>query len=385
MNSVTLRSYIEVVNKLGRTPRGFDRSGRTPEAIFKAVLRNSKDTAIEIWEIYTQRRDELSRRLMNSREAVVAYLLGFHLPNMARASDLYQRSDLRHSWKAKIKKHNVRVYDIGCGTGAMSLALDIDAEYFLIDTSGPLLDAASLLAEKAGIKAKTTRRNIEDLDPELFMSKKIQDDVHIYLLGYVWNELNKNAPGRRNLLRIITNHIKRNEKCMVFVTEPALDFMSRPAMDLRNILCDAGYYALYPCPNSLPCPMLERSKDWCYSEGEWRQPPVAKLIDQQMKINRGKHASTMFAFASPAIGLVSDNSPVVVGRPVREAGVERYKGFFDYLVCDEAGLRKERPIHPKQVILRGNIFSEVTNTAANEIKRQNSKKKPKNVTKIPRP
>jgi hypothetical protein len=104
--------------------------------------------------------------------------------------------------------------------------------------------------------------------------------------------------------------------------------------------------------------MLERSKDWCYSEGEWNQPPVAKLIDHQMKINRAKHASTMFAFASPAVGLTSDHEPIVVGRPVRESGVERYKGFFDYLVCDGDGLRKEKPEQPKQVILRGNIFSE---------------------------
>lgn len=358
MNSKTLSSYIEVVNKLGRTPRGFERSGRNAESIFKAVLRNSKDTAIEIWEIYTQRREDLSRRLMNNREAVVAYLLGFHLPNMARASDLYLRSDLRHSWKSKLKKHKVRVYDIGCGTGAMSLALNIEADYFLIDTSGPLLDAASLLAQKSGLNAKTSRRNIEDLDPQQFTNKKNQDDVHIYLLGYVWNELNKNAPGRRNLLKIISNHIKRDEKCLVFVTEPALDFMSRPAMELRDTLCEAGFQALYPCPHSLPCPMLERSKDWCYSEGAWNQPPVAKLIDKQMKINRAKHASTMFAFASPALGLTPDHEPIVVGRPVRESGVERYKGFFDYLVCDGDGLRKEKPEQPKQVILRGNIFSE---------------------------
>jgi SAM-dependent methyltransferase len=382
MNSKTLSSYIEVVNKLGRTPRGFERSGRNAESIFKAVLRNSKDTAIEIWEIYTQRREDLSRRLMNNREAVVAYLLGFHLPNMARASDLYQRSELRHSWKSKLKKHKVRVYDIGCGTGAMSLALNIEADYFLIDTSGPLLDAASLLAQKSGLNAKTSRRNIEDLDPQQFTNKKNQDDVHIYLLGYVWNELNKNAPGRRNLLRIISNHIKRDEKCLVFVTEPALDFMSRPAMELRDTLCEAGFQALYPCPHSTPCPMLDRSKDWCYSEGEWNQPPVAKLIDKQMKINRAKHASTMFAFASPAVGLTSDHEPIVVGRPVRESGVERYKGFFDYLVCDGDGLRKEKPEQPKTVILRGNIFSEVKPSPPPAKKKQNAQS---TQSKKPRP
>jgi hypothetical protein len=361
MKSDPFYAFVGVVNKLGRTPKGFDRKGRRADVIFKAIFKATKSTVTEIWEIYTQHRDELSRKLVNNKETVVAYLLGFHLANMARAKTLFDRSNQRHQWKKKISGKKIRVYDIGCGTGAMSLALDIEAEYIFIDGSGPLLDAAAMLAQASGLSIRTSRRVIEDLDPKQFTSRPGEESVHVYLLGYVWNELGRNLPARRKLLTIITKHLERGEHCLVFVAEPALEFMARPAMELRDALCDAGFSALYPCSHSEPCPMLSRPKDWCYSEGEWDQPPLAQWIDEQLGMNRAKIAGTMLAFASPEFKCAATNLPVVVGRPVRDEGKERYKGFFDYLVCDERGISKVSPQSPKQVAARGTILKEIAN------------------------
>lgn len=358
MKKDALQPYISTINKLGRTPRGFLRSEHSPEAIFKAIFKNSKKTVLEIWEIYTQRREDLSRKLVNNKEAVMAYLFGFHLANMARAHELYERSDKLHGWRKKLTGKNIRIYDIGCGTAAMSLALGIEGDYILIDSSGPLLDVANILAKAHGIKAKTSRRNIEDLDLKQFRPTDKKNTVNIYLLGYVWNELVRNAPARRKILSVFKQHLKNDESCLLFIAEPALDFMSRPAMTLRDELCQMGFIAMYPCPNSAPCPMLERTKDWCYSEGQWSQPPLAKWIDEQLDINRSKHASTLFALSSPALAVKPHEQAVVVGRPVRDSGKDRYKGFFDYLICENGELRKETPQRPKQVISRGQLFKE---------------------------
>jgi SAM-dependent methyltransferase len=358
MKSDPFQVFVATVNKLGRLPKGFDPRGRRSDVVFKAIFKAAKPTVQEIWEIYTQRRDELSRKLLNNKQSVVAYLLGFHLANMARAAELFERSDKRHGWRKKLKQKKVRVYDIGCGSGAMSLALGLDAEYFLIDGSGPLLDAAKLQAAGSGLTAKTSRRVIEDLDPKQFCSRPGEDTVHIYLLGYVWNELTRNNPARRKLLSIMSRHVERNEQALLFIAEPALEHMSRPAMELRDILCAAGYEALYPCPHSNHCPMLDRPKDWCYSEGEWEQPPLAQWIDEELGMNRSRHAGSLFAFASPAMQLAADETAVVVGRPVRDEGKERYKGFFDYLVCTSGGIEKQTPKSPKQVIARGQPYRE---------------------------
>jgi hypothetical protein len=59
------------------------------------------------------------------------------------------------------------------------------------------------------------------------------------------------------------------------------------------------------------------------------------------------------------MGLKSDGTSIVVGRPVREEGKDRYKGFFDYLVCGKDGIDKITPNAPKQVIARGMPFKEI--------------------------
>jgi hypothetical protein len=222
----------------------------------------------------------------------------------------------------------------------MSLALNVEGEYFLIDGSDPLLDATKLLAGAVGQTAKVSRQVIEDLDPKQFSSRAGEETVHIYLLGYVWNELVRNQTVRHKLLSIIAGHIERKESRLVFIAEPALEQLARPTMELRDIMCELRYKALYPCPHSDHCPMLDRPKDWCYSEGEWEQPPLAKWVDEELGMNRSRHTGTMFAFASPAIYLHSDATAVVVGRPVGEDGKEGYKGFFDYIDCSPVGIHK---------------------------------------------
>lgn len=350
------KAWIDTVISLGKLPRGSDLKELQGLERLKAIFRVNKRSVFELWEVYTQRRDELSRKLINNRAYTVSYLLGFHLPNVARTMDLMTRSNKRHHWNKLCAANPVRLYDIGCGTAAMSSAYVQAAkasEVFLYDSSGPLLDAAAKMHEHLGTKnLRTSRVQIEDLKRDWFQSTD-PNTVHVYLLGYVWNELHRNNPARRRLFEILAAHIERNEKALLFIAEPALEHMSRPAMELRDILCSQGYQALYPCPTSNACPMLERPKDWCYSEGAWEQPEIASWIDEKLDLDRRRHASTIFAFATPATGLKSDNQSVVVGRPVKEAGLERYKGHFDYLICDGKELVKRAPKQPKHVVLRG--------------------------------
>jgi SAM-dependent methyltransferase len=350
---------MAAVSELGKLPRGSQTGPLKGEERIKAIFRANKRTVVELWEVYTQHRDELSRKLINNREYTVAYLLGFHLANVARTMDLLTRSNKRHHWNKLCAKSPVRLYDIGCGTGAMSAAYLEAAkatEVFLYDASGPLLDAAKIIHQNLGTKnLRTSRTEIEDLNPAWFRGQD-PDTIHVYTLGYVWNELHRNNPARRRLVEILTGHLARKEKALLFIAEPALEHMSRPAMELREVLCSAGFTALYPCPTSGSCPMLERPKDWCYSEGVWEQPGIASWIDEKLELHRHKHAATMFAFASPALGLRSDKVSVVVGRPVKEAGVERYKGHFDYLVCTDDGIEKVVPKTPKQPVNRGEIL-----------------------------
>lgn len=355
------KAWMATVLEIGRLTRGAATQELSALEKVKSLFLTNKKSILELWEVYTQRREELSRKLINNRAYTVSYLLGFHLANVARASELFTRSNKRHHWNKLTAKSPVRLYDIGCGTGAMSMAYLQSAkatEVLLYDGSGPLLDAARFMHEQIKTPGlRTSRREIEDLDPKWFQADD-PETIHVYLLGYVWNELDHNNPAKRRLMQILSGHLTRKEKCLVFIAEPALEDRCRPTMELRDVLCSAGFSALYPCPNSGACPMLERPKDWCYTEGTWQRPDIATWIDTKLDLDRGRHAGTLFAFASPATGLRSDHKPVVVGRPVREEGKERYKGFFSYLVCADEGIEKHEPKAPKDPILRGQIFSE---------------------------
>src|SRR5262249_18307498 len=118
----------------------------------------------------------------------------------------------------------------------------------------------------------------------------------------------------------------------------------------------AGYVPLYPCPGAIACPMLERTRDWCYSEGTFERPLAVQTIDRALKIDRSQFAATIFALATPALAerlkVRAANVAAVVGRPERVAE-PRKPSAFDYLVCTRAGLQKVPHAPGKDVLPRG--------------------------------
>jgi SAM-dependent methyltransferase len=330
----------------------------------KSIFLHQREDVKGLWEIYTQHREELSRKLINNQKSALSYFLGFHLANEARYDELFKRSNMRHFWN-KLKYDSVEVFDFGCGTGAMSASLlrHIKVSSLnLYDASGPLLDVARLYLEsitsslKLKTKLRTSRKAIEDIEPKWFIGN--EKTLHIFLLGYVWNELHANQKAKRRLLESLAQHAKDGTPCLVFVAEPALEHLSRQALELREILCGIGFKSLYPCSHSESCPLMERPKDWCYSEGHWEQPDLVQWMDQKLDVDRSRHASTLFMFATDATGVKNDaKKKIVIGRPVHEKGISRYKGHYDYLLCSQNGVEKAEPQKPLQPALRGTIYN----------------------------
>lgn len=377
------RSYsiwAATVASLARTPRNLDRPRNDVSDLdlTAAVIPEMRKELVELWEAFTLNRSEVSRYLMDPKKEALTYLLGFHLSNLARAQGMLRRSEHHmglFSWLRQ-QPRPLHIEDLGCGTGALSLAtLDtlmrdekkVPCSIELVDKSRAFLDAALHGLQQIDPQAKVVTRQ-QRLDEYLgFESRKTDeanDSIVWHQLGYVWNEVSHNPKTTQSLLKHLAQGLKQGRRLITLI-EPASQDMARGAMQLRDELCQMGYQALYPCPHNGNCPMLERTRDWCYSEWEWQQPLLMEKIDRILDIDRRRIGASAYLFASPDIAMAlrtfknaegHQGDAIVVGRPLDEKAHRSDTRKFNYLLCTAAdGLVKE-PTDAGPERLRGVVW-----------------------------
>jgi len=360
------RSYsiwAATVASLARTPRNLDRPRKDVSDLdlAAAVIPEMRRELVELWEAFTLNRSEVSRYLMDPKKEALTYLLGFHLSNLARAQGMLRRVEHHNglfSWLRQ-QPRSLHIEDLGCGTGALSLAtLDllfrddkkIPCTIELVDKSRSFLDIATHGLKQMDPTAELVTRQ-QRLDEYLSRESRKTDDasesIVWHQLGYVWNEVSHSPKTAQTMLRHLAQGLKQGRRLITLV-EPATQDLSRSAMKLRDELCEMGYQALYPCPHSAACPMLERTRDWCYSEWEWQQPALMTKIDRILDIDRRRLGASAYLFASPDIVMAlrtfkhtDGNQSVVVGRPLDEKAGRHNTRKFNYLLCTLDGLTKE--------------------------------------------
>jgi hypothetical protein len=390
-----VESWEANVLSLARLPRGTSRDTH-PGTRLAAVIRQEKRVILDLWEIFTQERGELSKRLLSGKREVVAYLTGFHLANAARAQLLLDRLTSRAPAIGAALAGGgggsgaIRVHDLGCGTGAFALTLAQQLtgawriapqrlEVHLTDLSGGLLDAAKGGFVALGLDGlappRTHKVGLERLPLDKLAHGDDRTLTSIYSLGYVWNETERNGAARARLRSLFTAHAERGDRALLLVLEPASQHIARAAQTLRDELAGAGWIPLYPCPAATPCPMLERTRDWCFSEGTWRQPQTAIALDRSLGLDRARLVTACYAFATPALAADAAFDAkalaggVVVGRPERGGkgsgkasgksprGSKANDAEFDYLLCVPGDLNKAAPEPGNIVLPRGAVLT----------------------------
>lgn len=380
-SQATIRLAPEIVKvwrqallRCAKLPRGITPKTHTPPAILHAIVKSEAKEVGRLWNIFTQEREDLSRHLLSDKRSAVAYLVGFHLANAARAQVVLNRAHIRHPLAQALRNLKGRVmwHDLGCGTGAVAQVVMHDLikariapnqiEMHLSDLSGTLLDTANQIFKEAGWAESVHMHKfpLEKLSPARLAPGK-GTALTGYSLGYVWNELARNKSAREALLAVFEERAQKEEDTLILVLEPAMQELARDAMDLRDTLVKMGYGVLYPCPHSKPCPMLQRTRDWCYSEATWEVPFEITRLDEILAMDRSRLSGAGYLMASPSLlkrfakpagashpELTGGPSGIVVGRPQRTIG----RGF-DYLVCGPQDLAKASPEEGAPITLRG--------------------------------
>lgn len=351
----TIKAWQKTLRQFARPPRGSNPQELSDQEFCNLIARHEAPAVLELWEAFTVNRGEVGRYLKDPKLQTIAYLLGFHLPNCARADMVLTRFSKRMGG-VSFGSSPIRVWDLGCGTGAMSQAMvswlfrkkvrreNIHVE--LADNKGAFLDCARFLMEQY-----LPEENIHCRKWELKEGVRLDvnpDETNIVVLGYVWNELLRHAKARDSLLHWFKQLSKHN--ALILCLEPANQSITRAAMELRDELSEQSWQALYPCPKIALCPMLERQKDWCFSEERWNKPIIMAKLDQRLEIDRSKLNTAGFVFASEGLKLEPLETAVIVGKP-EKAGNQKQK---ELLLCTPDGLKKRQPETARGILpLRG--------------------------------
>jgi hypothetical protein len=316
---------------------------------FLSIIHRHEQTVEHLWEIFNNQRDELTPKLLNTREAITAYLLGFHLPNTARALGLLESAFERDpaGFYPLRQATELDIIDLGCGTGAMG-----QAALFFLDKKGllpekttvHLYDPIKLLLDTAsfGLKAikpdqsiQICRTTLESLKASFFKNTRPK----VILLGYVYNEISRNQKALAFLSDLFQKLAKESAPVYLVFGEPAKKHPSRNLSRLRDYLYEQSYRPLYPCPASVEvCPLSQSGRDWCFSELDWRVPQLQRKVDEHTGMKRGGlTVSGMVFFLGNRESSAESNIPVVIGRPKEE------DGSFTYLLCTGTGIDKIKP------------------------------------------
>ena len=360
-----LSSWFKTLKSNSKKPR-FITKDDSDKAYLDSLIDQERRNVSQLWEAFTIERGNLPRYLQDPKKQTAAYLIGFHLPNVARAVLTLLRADRRIHFSSLMRKNykEATIVDLGCGTGALTQAwLQFIPQNFkinvsLVDTQGAFLDAA-----KSNVQHQRPEADVRSakMPIEVFFDKvnfKDSDGLLVISMGYVWNEIQKNPKARTKALKWIESHMHLP---MVFhIHEPANQLIARDAMEMRNFLCEIGFNPIYPCISNAPCPLLERSKDWCYTEGKFQSPQWMRKLDKYIGIDRQDIKTTAFMFVTkPVHDLIHQKKAalgLVVGRPAVKAHKKVPKNKLDYyhLLCTGSSLEKGAIIkNPSQKILRG--------------------------------
>jgi hypothetical protein len=317
-------------------------------------VQKSKTDIVGLWDIFNNTRTGVSHYLKNADRQLSAYLLAFHLPNVARTLMVLKRASTNANLNTE--KPNIEIIDLGCGTGALSAGYLFfnrsnlegkNVKVHLVDKQKKMVQCAAFFAQNIVPECEIFEWYKDVI--AFIKNFKEKPDTHIIVL--VGNLINENNSGEKIADWFSKICANKTIAANLLFMEPAQQIHSRKAMEFSQYLADQKIFASYPCQNSLKCPMLERSRDWCFSEVSWKVPKEQKLIDQVLKIEHEKVNASAYWFHSNAPELTVGQT--IVGKPIEKSGSDTFKS---YLLCDGVNLSKA-PIKDRPSKHRGQKIS----------------------------
>ena len=378
ISPVYLDNFYRLAWKYSGYKREYDSSN------LELIIKRALPSIAQIWDSYNCDRQELSRFNFNTPKYSFSYLVGFHLPNVARVNCVFKRLLERIETRYLLKFDTINIWDIGCGTGALSSSFISNiCQFFnksaydkktlklnvnLIDRASHFLSISSELIEtyintlnlsgysyNIESSISTTNTSIESfLAPSEFINTG-DSTLNVYLAGYVYNEISSKQKGSHAFERLISK-INSSKNTLIFLLDPANQTPAKKLIEFKDKVLKSGFNPLYPCPFlTINCP-LSAKKDWCYTEGFFKKDRLTDLVDKSLKTQRSKINTCAFVLTNTPSFINSKlkKPVVVVGKPIIKA--DRTQSHIQYLLCDGDVVYKKECLNKDSSLLKGELY-----------------------------
>lgn len=233
----------------------------------------------------------------------------------------------------------MRVLDLGCGTGAASLAalLELPARAISLTAVDRSADAlATLTALFAGGRDLWPKASIETIRQDA-RRDGLAGPFEIVLASFVVNELFADGTDAACLEWLHTQLSRLSPGGRLVILDPAGQGPCGRLQRLRDRLAANGRYRIVaPCPHHGSCPMLRGGEGYCHDVRPWRVPESLNLINRRMfrSVHDLKYGLLAVANEPPP-------PPAEALRARLVAPMHRTKGrFLTRACCADGQLRK---------------------------------------------
>jgi len=179
-----------------------------------------------------------------------------------------------------------RILDLGCGTGASTLAAAMELRdqavaLTAVDHSPQALACLRSLfdATRGNLCPATTLETV----PHDARADGVSGVFDIILASFVVNELFLTAEDAVIERWLRAQLARLSPHGALILVEPAGATTCERIQRLRNVFAkDSSVAILAPCPHDLPCPLFGAERGWCHDVRSWRVPHSVNLINRNM-------------------------------------------------------------------------------------------------------
>lgn len=287
--------------------------------------------------------DATTRRLGTALEALSAQLVGAPASASTAAARYLDAAEARAAYAVGLAPRtlsavfrelpalppNARVLDLGTGTGAGSLACLLRGarRFELLDhATTALADAALMLREAGAAHVGVHARSLT--------SPQHWPDGGFDLVLMAFSLLEASGDDAERAGSLVQAAIQRvAPHGMLLVVDSAQKSRARMINGLRETVLAAGLHLWSPCPHALPCPALERERDFCHAACRWELPEDLRQVGERAGLHR-----TRLVYSFLLAGRDERSTAVPSTRVIGD--VQQEKGRARVAVCSSGPVRE---------------------------------------------